>query len=165
MPISDYLRALRQKIGHDRVMMPAVSAIVVNDAGHVLLHRSRDDGNWYVIGGAIDPGEEPARAAVRETFEETGLVVRPLRLVGVYADPVARYANGDEVLYTAITFLCRPIDGTLRVADDESLEVRYFPPDALPATLPPTHRLKIEHALEAERRAYYSWDETWLKNL
>ncbi len=164
MPISTYLRNLRRKIGTDRVMMPAVSAIVVNDLGQVLLHRSRDDGKWYVIGGAVDPGEEPAHAAVREAFEETGLIVRPVRLVGVYADPLIRYSNGDEVLYTATTFLCRPVGGTLSVGDDESFEVRYFAPDEMPELMP-TQRLRVAHALSNEERAYYAWDELWLKNL
>lgn len=164
MPISDYLRNLRQKIGNDRVMMPAVSAIIVSDAGEVLLHRSSDDGNWYVIGGALDPGEEPALAAAREVFEETGLIVRPERLVGIYADPVVRYSNGDEVLYTAATFRCRVVGGELKIGDDESLEIRWFKPDALPVLLP-GHRLRIEHALSGDQRAYYAWDESWLKNL
>lgn len=157
------MRSLRQKVGTACIMMPAVSAIIVDERGEVLLHRSKDDGNWYVIGGASDPGEEPAHAAVREAFEETGLIVRPERLLGVYADPIVRYANGDEVLYTATAYLCRPVGGELKIGDDESLEVRYFRPDALPALLP-THRLRIEHALSNEQRAYYAWDETWLKN-
>ena len=164
MPISDYLRNLRRKIGTDRIMMPAVSAIIVNDAGEVLLHRSSEDGKWYVIGGALDPGEEPALAVAREVREETGLIVRPERLVGVYTDPVVRYSNGDEVLYTAATFLCRIVGGELKIGDDESLEIRWFGPDALPALMP-THRLRIEHALSGEQRSYYAWDEKWLKNL
>src|SRR6185437_16208669 len=164
MPISEYLRNLRKKIGTDRIMMPAVSAIIINDAGEVLLHRSSEDGNWYVIGGALDPGEEPALCAVREAFEETGLIVKPERLLGIYVDPVVRYSNGDEVLYTATAFLCRPIGGELKIGDDESLEIRYFRPDALPALLP-THRLRIQHALSDEKRAYYAWNESWLKNL
>jgi 8-oxo-dGTP pyrophosphatase MutT (NUDIX family) len=164
MPISEYLKKVRQMVGTHRLMMPGVSAIIVNDRGEVLLHRSADDGKWYVIGGAPDPGEEPARAAVREAYEETGLVVRPERLVGVYADPVVKYSNGDEVLYSAATFLCRPVGGELRIADDESLEVRYFRPDALPDLLS-SHRLRVEHALSGDARAYFAWDEAWLKNL
>ncbi|HWE03210.1 MAG TPA: NUDIX domain-containing protein [Tepidisphaeraceae bacterium] len=164
MPISEYIRNLRRKIGTTRIMMPAVSAIIINGAEEVLLHRSTNDGKWYVIGGAPDPGEEPALAAVREAFEETGLIVRPERLLGVYADPLVRYPNGDEVLYTATAFRCRPIGGSLKIGDDESLEVRYFRFDALPELMP-THRLRIEHALSNDRRAYFAWDETWLKKL
>lgn len=164
MPISDYLRNLRRKIGHERIMMPAVSAIIINPAGEVLLHRARDDGKWYVIGGAPDPGEEPALAAVREAYEETGLIVVPERLVGVYVDALRVYPNGDQVLYTATVFRCRPIGGELKVADDESLEVRYFRPERMPE-LEPVQRLKVEHAYSDRSDAYFAWDEAWLKNL
>jgi 8-oxo-dGTP pyrophosphatase MutT (NUDIX family) len=164
MPISDYLRNLRQKIGQAVILTPGVSAIIINDAGQVLLHRAKDDGKWYLIGGAVDPGEEPAHAAVREAFEETGLIVRPIRLIGVHAEPMVRYANGDVVLYFTATFLCQPIGGELKIGDDESLEVRYFSPDALP-DLVPAQRTRIEQALSNEQRAYYVWDDQWLKNL
>ena len=164
MPISQYIAGMREMIGTRMIMMPAVSAIIINESGEVLLHRSKDDGKWYVIGGAPDPGEDLADAAVREALEETGLVVVPERLIGVYTDPPVRYGNGDEVRYVAAAFRCRPVDGNAKVADDESLEVRYFSPDALPE-LQETHRLRIEHALSTEERAYYAWDESWLKNL
>src|SRR5258707_3154394 len=158
MPISEYLKEVRRMVGTHRLLMPGLSAIIVNDRGHVVLHRSADDGKWYVIGGAPDPGEPPALAAVREAYEETGLIVRPERLVGVYADPVVKYSNGDEVLYYAATFLCRPVGGELKIADDESLEVRYFRPDALPDLLP-THRQRLQHARSDHARAYFAWDQ------
>jgi 8-oxo-dGTP pyrophosphatase MutT (NUDIX family)/GNAT superfamily N-acetyltransferase len=48
------------------------SAIVVGPEG-LLLHRHKRLGIWLQPGGHIDPGEDPADAAVRETFEETGI--------------------------------------------------------------------------------------------
>jgi hypothetical protein len=47
--------------------------IAVNDAGEILMIRRTDNGNWAVPGGAIDLGESVAQAAVRETFEESGI--------------------------------------------------------------------------------------------
>jgi len=164
MPISEYLKNLRRKIGNDLIMMPAVSAIIINDADEVLLHRSTDDGNWYVIGGSAEPDEEPALGAVREALEETGLIVTPTRLVGVYLDGYRKYPNGDEVTYTTMVFRCRPIGGELKVADDESLEVRYFRREQLPP-LQPVQRLKVEHAYDQTREPYFAWNEAWLKNL
>lgn len=158
MPISDYLRNLRQKIGHDLILVPGVTALIFNSAGEVLLQRAADDGKWYTIGGAVDPGEDPADAAVREVLEETGLRVTPQRVVGVYTDPLVVYPNGDRVIYVSTCFICRIVGGTLAAGDDESVELRYFPPDRLPELLP-THRHRIEQALKNEDRAYFAWNE------
>ena len=77
----------------------------------MLLQRAADDGKWYTVGGAVDPGEEAADAVVREVLEETGLNVVPERMIGVYTDPLAVYRNGDEVLYVSTCFACRVVAG------------------------------------------------------
>ena len=145
MGTSSYIQSLRKKIGHDLLLLPSVSAIIFNDRGEVLLHQSADDGRWYLIGGAMDPGENPAGACVREVREETGLIVTPERIVGVYNSPQVVYPNGDQCTYVRTTCRCRAIGGELRIGDDESLAVRYFALDALPE-LRPDHRVCIEHA-------------------
>ncbi len=83
---------------------------------------------------------------MREVFEEAGLRVAPERVTGVYVTPVVAYANGDLAQYVITAFRCRPVSGTPHVHDDESLDVRYFALDRLPA-LRPDHRLRIQHAL------------------
>jgi 8-oxo-dGTP pyrophosphatase MutT (NUDIX family) len=148
VPISDYLRDLRAKIGHDRLLTPGVAAVIVNDRGEVLLQRRSDDGRWGLPGGAMEPGEEPAETLVREVLEETGLEVVPERIVGVYSGPdfLVRYGNGDEAVIVSITFACRPGRGEPQVNDDESLEIRYFALDALPP-MEPRHLTRIADAI------------------
>jgi 8-oxo-dGTP pyrophosphatase MutT (NUDIX family) len=152
MPISKYLRDLRAKVGTTPLMMPAITALIFDQHDRVLLHRARDDGRWHTIGGAVDPNEEPADSVVREVLEETGLLVEPIRVVGVYADPPVRYANGDVVLYTSIAFECRIVGGHLHLADDESLELAYFALDQLPE-LSSLDRAKIQVALKRHPQA------------
>ncbi len=156
MPMSDYIRTMRARIGTDLLFVCGATAVVVNDAGEILLHRRSDNGRWWLPGGAIDPGEEPADAVVREVWEETGVKVIPERIVGVYAGPeqFSQYPNGDQIAVLSVTFACRPVGGEARVHDDESLEVRYFPQDALPE-LTPRNRLRIEHALRNDPRAQF----------
>jgi len=156
MAMSTYVRDLRAKIGHDLILTPGVAAVIVNEAGQVLLQLRSDSGTWGLPGGAIDPGEEPAEALVREIREETALEIVPERIVGVYsgADFRVRYANGDEAMIVSITFRCRPLGGPPRVNDDESLEVRYFSPDTLPP-MAARHRLRIEDALSEDPRARF----------
>jgi 8-oxo-dGTP pyrophosphatase MutT (NUDIX family) len=135
MPASPYILSLREKIGHAPLLLPSVGAIIIDEAGRVLLQRSSDDHKWHTIGGMIEPGEEPGAAIVREVREETGLDIIPERLSGVYAWPESRYSNGDICHYTAIVFRCRILAGVPRVNDDESLAFEFFRLDELPPLL------------------------------
>ena len=146
MAVSAYIRKIREKIGHEMLLLPAVSAIIVDERNRVLLHRSSDDGKWYTIGGAIDPGEEPAAAAVREAREETGLIVEPVRVVAVKTFEPMLYPNGDQAVYVGIAFLCRIVGGDLHVADDESLELRFFAEGEFPE-LHPGQLEEVKYAL------------------
>ncbi|HEY7040237.1 MAG TPA: NUDIX hydrolase [Methylomirabilota bacterium] len=156
MPISDYLRHLRARVGHDLLLTPGVAAVIINDRGEVLLQLRSDDRRWGLPGGAMEPGEEPAETLVREVFEETALEVVPERIVGVYSGPdfLVRYDNGDEAMIVSITFACRPARGEPRVNDDESLEIRYFAPDAFPP-MEARHHMRIADALRRDPRARF----------
>lgn len=154
MGISSYIKQLRTKIGNDLLLLPSVGAIIFNDRGEVLLQRSSDDGKWYTVGGAIDPHEQPADAVVREVEEETGLIVKPVRIISVETSPAFSYPNGHQVQYVGTTFLCEVVGGKLQVNDDESLELRYFPKDQLPE-LRPDQRRRIEYALLNQPQAFF----------
>ena len=148
MPISEYIQSLRRHIGTDLIFMPAVMAIVFNGRGEVLLGLDPNTNNWHVIGGALDPHEEPAACAVREVKEETGIDVRVDRLVGVYNGPFIKYANGDQVQYLTISILCRTIDDgqAPRVVDEELIDVRFWPIDQLPEGMDEWIKAKIRRA-------------------
>ena len=84
----------------------------------------------------MDPGEHPARTAVREVEEETGVSCAVDALVWVNVTPPIVYGNGDRAQYVDHTFRCRYLGGVARVADDESVEVAWVPLDRLPAMDP-----------------------------
>ncbi len=153
MPISEYLRNLRTRIGHDLVLMPGVLGIVFDESGRVLLQHSKD-GGWWLPGGGIDPGEEPADAVMREIWEETGVRVIPEQIVAVRAEPPMHYPNGDQVTYLTIAFRCRPVAGEAHIHDEESVEVGYFPTNALP-DLDPRAREALDQALKHEPRTAF----------
>jgi ADP-ribose pyrophosphatase YjhB (NUDIX family) len=135
VPVPEFIVQLRERIGHDLLWLPGVTAVVL-EGDSVLLVRRSDNGSWSPVTGIVDPGERPARTAVREVREETGVecVVEELVWVGV-TEPVV-HVNGDRAQYLDHTFRCRYVDGTPRVADDESLEVRWCRLDELPAMDP-----------------------------
>ena len=134
MPISDYLKGIRAAIGHEMLLNPGVAAIIRDEAGRVLLQKRSDDGTWSLPAGAIDPGETPAEAVVRETYEETGLHVVPEKVAGVFGGERFRhtYPNGDKLEIVSIVFLCKVTGGTLGGLDGETLELRYVLPEDLP---------------------------------
>jgi 8-oxo-dGTP pyrophosphatase MutT (NUDIX family) len=126
--MSDYVRALRRQVGHDVLLqVPSVSVAVRDEAGRVLLGR-HSEGAWVLPGGAVEPGETPADAAVREAWQEAGLLVRLSALVGVFGGPdfVVAYANGDRTSYVMTVFEARSESGHLRADGKELLEVRFM---------------------------------------
>lgn len=128
MPISDYLRNIRSKVGHDLLLMPSVTMVVRDDRGRILLTKNADVNSWTLPGGSIEPNESPKDAAIREMREETGLFVEPVRIIGVYGGPQYRvaYPNGDIVSYVATVFECKVVSGEMTPDYEESLDVRYF---------------------------------------
>jgi 8-oxo-dGTP pyrophosphatase MutT (NUDIX family) len=134
MGMSDYVRRLREKVGHDLLFMPSVQAVIRDDAGRILLVR-HVEGRWQLPGGAVDPGETPAGALRRECMEEMGVVVEPERIVGVYGGPTHRitYSNGDEAAWIATIFEARLVSGEPAPSDDETIDVGWFAVDELDA--------------------------------
>ena len=163
MPISAYLRGLRRKVGTDLVLIPGVAAIVRDAEGRILFQRRSDDNQWSLPAGSLDPGEEPARGIVREVWEETGLRVRPVRILGVVGGAAFRhtYPNGDQIEPTTTVFECRVEGGVLECRDGESQELRYFPPDQLPPLVMPYPPELLSGNGEG-LAAFFQWDAAWL---
>lgn len=147
MPVPEYVRTIREKIGTDLLWLPGVAAVVVDDVGRVLLGRRADTGEWASIAGILEPGEQPAEAIVREIREEAGVEAQVLDLLALRTDEPVAYPNGDAAQYLTILFLCRYVSGEAHVADDESLEIAWFHPEALPAmSARQTERVRRGHA-------------------
>ncbi|GAA2669076.1 NUDIX hydrolase [Actinoplanes palleronii] len=154
MPASDYVRNLRARVGPELIMFPTVSAIVLNDLGEVLLHQRSDTGQWALIAGMMDPGEQPADAVLREVEEETAVRVTIERLAGVLSHDVT-YPNGDHCQMVNMFFRCRAIAGEARVNDTESLAVGWYPVDAMPDISPFAQKL-LSVALDDNAPPYFA---------
>ncbi len=154
-----YTRAIRSRIGQDLLQIVGAGAVVFNDAGAVLLMQRGDSGHWSTPTGKIEPGEEPAETVVREVYEETGVQVVAERLIGVYGgeELIYQYPRGDRVALIALIFQCRPVGGTPRADDRESIGAGYFAPDALPQPLSPVCPRRIADALAGSPQAAFRY--------
>jgi len=106
----------------------------VEDCRVLLVKRAHPplQSQWSIPGGVLEVGELVREAAIREAREETGLIVEPADLLGVY-DRVLRDAElRVQYHYVLVDFLCRRVGGELQAASDAA-EVRWFTIDELPA--------------------------------
>ncbi|MEY9953365.1 NUDIX domain-containing protein [Leifsonia sp. EB34] len=110
MPMSEYVRSIRERIGNDLLLLPAVTA-VIRDGERFLLARGVDSAEWSLIGGGVEPGEQPAEALAREVYEETGAALRITAIVGVYGgEPLmVDYPNGDRAGYVTTAYECHVV--------------------------------------------------------
>ena len=133
MPVSPYIKRLREVIGSDLIFVPAVSVLAVDDNERVLLVHEVDANAWSTPGGAVEVDERPGDAAEREVLEETGLVVALDGIETVLGGPKfrVRYPNGDEIAYVAIVYRGTVVGGAVQPDGEEVTAVDWFPIDSL----------------------------------
>ena len=139
MTTPDFVLRLRRSVGHDLLWLNGVTAFVSDDRGRILLGQRSDTGQWALVYGINEPGEDPADTAAREVREETGVDVVVTDLAAVTSSQeIITYANGDQTMYMNHLFICRPDQSGNAdpfVGDEESLAVGWFSPDHLPSPL------------------------------
>ncbi len=117
-----------ESCGHVEYVNPrlVVTTIPVTDSGEIILLRRGIEpglGSWAQPGGFLEVDETVTEAAVRETLEETGLVVRPGEIIGLYSRL--------EAAVVVIAFEAVVLSGEFRI-NPEALEIRAFRPEAIP---------------------------------
>ncbi len=118
-----------ERIGGRGKVRLGCSAVLFNpQRDQVLLTRRADNGQWCLPGGAVDPGESVSETCEREFFEETGLRVRTVRLIGVYSsrDQLVVYPDGNEVQIVVLSFEVQAVSGEMGLSR-ETTDIRFFP--------------------------------------
>jgi ADP-ribose pyrophosphatase YjhB (NUDIX family) len=116
----------------------SVAGIVVNEVGHVLVIRRRDNGHWEPPGGVLELGESFEDGVRREILEETGIPIEVQQLTGVYKN-MARSV-------VALVFRCRPLAERPR-ATAEAKSVRWAHPGEIVNLMAPAYAIRVTDAL------------------
>lgn len=121
------------------------AAVIVRDARVLLVRRAIEEGDlrWQLPAGKLEAGESPEQAAVRETEEETGLIVEAVKTLGDRVHP----NTGRLMHYVA----CSPISGEAHVADEEELaEVAWVAHGEITDYVPYPLAPMVQEYLDAE---------------
>jgi ADP-ribose pyrophosphatase YjhB (NUDIX family) len=114
--------------GYATVKVDVRGAVVRH--GRILLVQERRDARWNMPGGWADVGEVPSDMVAREVLEESGFIVKPVKVVGVY-DSNRSPSHLEFYHAYKIIFLCEITGGEAR-AGDETQSVGFFSFDDLP---------------------------------
>lgn len=135
-----YIEDLRKNIGTKPIIMVGSNVIIRNDKGEILLHHRVDRDWWGLPGGAMELNETTEETAIRETFEEVGLVLKDLELFGVYSGKefYYKYPDGNEVHNVTISYLCSNYTGDIKIDYSEGTEACFFNVAELPQNISST---------------------------
>ncbi len=152
--MANYIKELREKVGHDCVLINFAGGCVLNEYGEVLLQKRGDFNAWGFPGGAMEIGESAAETAIREIKEETGYDVEINELLGVYTKYFQAYPNGDKAQSILIFFSCSIAGGEQKIDGDETLELKFFPLNKMPPLFNQQHEDCLQDLLEKRIGVY-----------
>ena len=124
--------------------LTAGTIVLTPEADHVLLNHHRKAGVWLAFGGHPEPGDTTlAGVALREAYEESGLSELDFDPVPLDLDEhaVEFCAPGTTVHHLDVRFLATAPRDSRHAVSEESLDVRWWPVDALPEIYPDMRRL------------------------
>ncbi len=111
-----------------------VRAAVIDSDDKILLVREVASGLWTLPGGWADLNISPARNAVKEVREESGLEVEVLKLIACWDKDLQGHPRQPEHVYKLV-FLCRRTGGELTTSHETS-GAEFFSRENLPQLCP-----------------------------
>ncbi|MBL0344500.1 NUDIX domain-containing protein [Candidatus Villigracilis affinis] len=138
------------RLGKEGQLRVGCSAVIFDEnRKKVLLTQRTDNGRWCVPGGALESGESAAEACEREVWEETGLKVRAIRLIGVYSNPdqLVIYSDGNKAFFVVLSFEAEIIEGELGLSNETTAFGYYSLEEMEDMPMHGQHKQRVEDAL------------------
>lgn len=146
-----------ERIGKQGRLRVGCSAVVFDrERTKILLTRRTDNHLWCLPGGGMLSGESAAETCVREVFEETGLKVQVVRLIGVYSSPdwLVRYPDGNQVQIVAMSFEAEAVEGEMTPTSEVS-EFGFFSAEEIEhLDLMENHHQRLVDAFSGQKEAF-----------
>ncbi|GAC1486498.1 MAG: NUDIX hydrolase [Candidatus Limnocylindrales bacterium] len=152
---------LANELGPERPYLPDVGIVspkvgctvaAFDHVGRVALIQRSDNRRWALPGGYAEIGSSPADIGLRELHEETGLVARIDRLVGVYDNRLFKSVSPYQFY---ICLFLATVTGGAPTRSNESLEVQFFDPAEIPADMSELQRSMLRDAASPPAAAVY----------
>lgn len=144
LPLADIVRTFSLEPGYATPKVDVRAAVIRN--GQILLVQEKADERWAMPGGWADVGDRPSETAERETWEESGYIVRATKLVGAFdanrGEPVSPFFHAVKLV-----FLCELLGGT-PTSSMETLDVRFYDFNSLPPLS--EYRTNLRHLNEVQ---------------
>jgi ADP-ribose pyrophosphatase YjhB (NUDIX family) len=152
--VAEWMRQVGSGVPGYATPKVAVGAAVTNDKGQLLLIQRADSGVWLYPTGWCDIGYSAPEVVVKEVEEETGIIVEPIRLIGVLDG--LRLGTSRIPLYSLL-FFCRQIGGEISPHPLECSDAGWFDRDALPTPIVGAERWAepVFAAIDGEHRDVY----------
>ena len=141
--------ALDDRISHIPFIQTGAAIIIRNEKGQILLQERTDRNKWGLPGGCQDLGEDLRNTAVREAYEETGIIINPneIELIDTLSGSSRKnsYPNGDIVYNNTSLYLAdvSMIDASNLKGDSETKKLRFFDFNEVPENLMDRDLIKV----------------------
>ena len=140
----NYIKFLRQYVGHKPILTAGVGLFVFNENKEVLMQLRTDYNQWGFPGGAMELGESFEQTAKRELKEETSLDIIEMKMIKILSgeDTYREYPNGDKLYDITAIFVITKYMENVKVNDTESKKFEWFDVNNLPENMT-NHTKKI----------------------
>lgn len=146
----DYVKYIRNLVGHNKIIMNAGAVIIYNDQSEILLQLRGDDHFWGLPGGIMEMDETPKETAIREAFEETGYHIELEKFLGDYHFKEKTWPTGDKAHIVCFIYTAKIIGGEQKIDGLETLDLKWFSKDNLPKIDALDHLAAIKDFFEQE---------------